>query len=503
MFKFSLPSAIRMEVDNDMDEVPINHDLSSVVFSSYQQRHTFAPTVLNYQDREAVASTALPLLLQRQESGDCKLKLHCQPHEAIVCGSITFKYQGVFALADNTAWQTNSTTSANFFQIGDTAADGPVYVPPFFLNNQFVIADILINDMSINGTSTFGLGSGNLGARAVMNGLMNQPMHEYTYKYGKSHILGDHVEAYYPSADDNTKEMYGVERLYHPTNTEFSSLIDLEFKEEDTLKCWPLGTSLDLKLTTKPLTRRVYRLNNNDNSKVLTFTFTSVRVHYKVGEVYKPDLVRESSIWSFAAVECSIDYHTLAAGQTSAIIDVTNTSSEFIPHFIVVFVAPQDSFAVGTVTRTGPTTSGNIVEAQCRIAGNNHVDFMTCYPAYTVDLTDPFQRQTLVNNWLGRGLNMLATRRDTITVFEEGLCSTTLFDPILPLVTDTSTATHREASSGHMQGHLSLQLKLNGVAANSCLWVCKFGKQDIVLSKQRGSWGLDTLNSRAAFSYNN
>lgn len=485
------------------DEVPFDGDLSEVFFKNYEQRHSIAPTVLQIFDKEAITGgLSLQQLLERGESGECKLALHCQPNEAIVCGSICFKYTGrlVEVSDQNYAWQSSNKDGAEFFQIGSAKVPHTVPLPPLMLNGLFLHADILVNDESTNFASTFGSTLGNLSAQAVMHAYAGQPEFENTFRLYKSHNLGSGaLPPYMPHSAKSTDVLFGFERLYHPTNVEFSSLIDIDYREEDTLKCWPVGCPLTVKLVTKNGAARKLAIPNQGSSKTLTWVFDSVVLTYKTVEVYRSDTAVESSIWSFAGVEITVDYRALATNQATLMYDIT-TGSDYVPHFIIAFVGRLSAFSYAGVTAEGPVATGEIATAKVLFNGSSNTDFMTQYPGYTIDLSMPQHRMTMIQNWIGRAVNMQGPDRHTWTVLERQILSGKDIKMLL-LVTDSSTAVHRESSSGHLSGSMQIVFNFKTVPADSVVWVVKFGKQDIGLRNDGGGWTLDLDRTRAAFTY--
>nr|DAC81167.1 TPA_asm: LO7 [Carp adomavirus] len=475
-----------------------DEDLSFCLQDNQTEYHVAAVMTSRVHTREGQVTNGPTLTQQLNTIGtsDVVIDLQCPPDEAICVGSIFFHARArvrVYVLATGAEfanWQSNAHgTNATFYAAGthgNDNAQGRVEVPCFIMNSQFQAMDVELGQtQSLNAhlsqTRSSEFGSG---ALAVMNHYINEPYESGMHCLNNTGLSGVLHHRQSLSVNTHAGQIEILEKVHHQLNNPYNVLSSWDYDDHDVRKIFPRGLCLRLRACTRDVLDRLCIHNNaagvNGNATHRAMLeFTSVTVRFTTVEVPRgTHRTKEPIETLFATMDMGIRTYNLVANQQKITIPVTETQTQFVPQYVMLWVGPADSFHVlkmGTHSAVIQCLPNAIERASCRLNGNNSPDFMSVYQDHRINLNSGFQRSTMYNCFLSRvGFMPGRSRNAERTPAEHEITSysgdqgranpSSIVGNSVIISTDPSSFLVREASSGLLTGRLDVILEF---AANA------------------------------------
>lgn len=491
---------------DDQDE-----ELQSSFQTNMFKQHIYAPLAHFVMPRVAHSTGGMGaemenVLNNKQSPSELLVDLICQQNESILVGSIEIHAIGKVAHEETATWQTSSTSGAHYVQSGTRKEATVIQVPPFFLNHQFKTVDIEIDGKSMNShLKNASASQGGHGAVAVANTLLNTPR----YTLGYTHMYTDQLTSESPGVvvDSHDQNWEALETLYHQINQTVNTFNTLDTRKEDMLMSFPRGMSMRLRLYTNGGLNDRGLIKVDNTSKKFTAEFVTARIIYKVIVIPEENLEFEKTMARMATVDIGLQQLPLAKGQTSAVIQLSRSRDEFIPHGLVLLVGRLDTFHPPNITySTGIRPVGRVTKVSVLFSGKKDPDFMKIYPDFELATNNLIKRQTMVTAWSGSlGSKFNSSQPLSVSHIEHLLQKNVqLYKHVALIRTDVTNQLHRDASSGVQAGHLDLLVTLAEVDDNEMLWVIRLSKYDIQFIRSQSTngavWSIDSDNTKPAFS---
>ncbi|DAC81229.1 TPA_asm: LO7 [Leatherback sea turtle adomavirus] len=483
-----------------------NHDsdLSGILQENLSEQHVYAPItdILTTREAQVGGGPDLTTILNIDGPREASVLLQCQRDEAILMGSIRFYARGKLQYTGSSnGWKItgkSGPSSATEIRVisGTSSTPDHVTLPPLLLNSQFQTVDIRVGTSgSVNAhlQNLRGSAGGN-GALAVCNRYFNTPQLTgvtLDNSFDDLSQLGNRSGLQIKDSDDPWE---GVETLYHQLNTPCNSLCSTDFDDQETLKILPRGLQLGLKFVTRQFLERVILQPTYSSSagsieagKFLKVVFEEVKVLYTCCRIPQEYIPLEPQAPRFVTMDLGIEAYPLSAAQQSVTVHVTKNDTDFVPHYVILFVGQTSCFHLRNLFMHGFDAVNAIKSFFCTFNGSNTPDFMRIYVDARCALDSLVQRRTMHDCYLGKGALTPGRWREFerppaerhLQLHVESLpASRCVFIP-----TDPSTYLVREASGGISVGRLDVTVELTttAVKAGMSVYVVKFGKQHIQL----------------------
>lgn len=501
-------------------------DLSLTLQENQKEYHLAGSLTTSVHTREATCVGPSPVTqLNQRGTSDIILELEVPKDEAILVGSIYFVAQGkvrIHAAADHAlvpAWGTAAANGGTQFQIVQNANNNPINIPPFVVNSQLTQVDFEVGTtQSINRNlaqvSASEYGAGVLSAlQAYFN--ETQELGYYCLNSSNATVLGSrHAN----QCRTHTEHFHIQERVYHQVNCPFNMLSSWDYDDHNVRKCFPRGMAMKMRAATRPYAERSRIATSHDNAHYALIEWTQLTVKYTT--VVIPDgghRDNEPAETVFATLDMGIRTHDLLAQTPRANVPITFSGTEFVPQWVIVYVAPADAFNLEALrdNMNGLVCVPQAIKSiRCNLQGDLTPDFMMLYQDATITLNDIEQRSAMYNAFLGRvGFLPGRSRKYERSPAEvhilsyggQGAVDAAMRQKIACssaiVLTDPSMGLIREASSGALTGKLTLRVEFNQnvIVNGSKLIVLCITKQQIVFSKVKelpGAAPVYVLNKR-------
>lgn len=464
-------------------------DLAGILHENAREQHIWAPITEKICTREAQTGggAQLTTLLNTDGPTEISALLQCAPDEAIMQGSIRFVVKGRVVHPSVNEWQ-SSNSGNTFVQLSSTENAATVLdLPAFVMNGQFQSVDVQIGpDNSLNAYLNNVRGSsGGHGALALLNEYYNTPSH--------GGIILDNVlsttskDATRPKlkVKKHTDVFDGEETLYHQLNVPNNALTSNDYDDHEVTKVFPRGMQITLRMITKQSIERLVLANDlkSDRARAaMTLKFDKVTIIFTCVTIPREHYV-DTPLYTFATVDIGLEFYVPAVDQQNAVLQVTKTETDFVPAFIVIFVAQREAWNTKSLKTEGVKVPDRLVRAHCNYNGNTTPDFMAQYVDHRINMSDVVQVNTMRNAWLGRAGGVRTRHRylERPNAEHHLLCSTANTPAMnsLLIVTDPSATLVREASGGILTGRLDIHVDLKGIVAGDIIWICKMSKQSV------------------------
>lgn len=491
-------------------EGKVDGSLTYALQANQTEFHILAPLTDQLSTKEAQCHGG-PLLIQQlnaKGTSDIVLDLQCNKDEAILMGSIHFKGEArivgvIAATGARFNWQSNANgTAATYFNTANDNSDTKAYtVPALFANSQFNQLDMEIGPtQSVNSLLPLTMGSeGGNGAQALMSAYFNEPADGGFYKPNCTSAFGaTHRHNMALNGHEQTFEFF--EKVHHQTNVVYNCLCSRDFDDTDCRKIWPRGCSIKIRATTRPYGQRLLLYVSHNGERRLELEFLEVKVLYttvRIPDLTEDDRHRELEPMHsiMATMDVSVRTVGLTADQRFVTVQITHSDSQFVPQWVICFVANQNCFDVVGLNPAGVPGIASVPDAILRgrvnLNGDNSPDFMRVFQDNTIDLRDLWQKMVMMNAFLGKAGALPGKSTAEHTPAEKCILShplgnqaTALADNCLIICTDPSSTLIQECASSVLQGRLEINIDLGpGITAQHRMVVCCFAKQQICVQK--------------------
>nr|DAC81180.1 TPA_asm: LO7 [Grenadier adomavirus] len=478
--------------------------------------------------------------LNSRGTSDVSFHLQCPRDEAILQGSIQWVCEGRVAVITaatgaEVVWQTAGQPGNGAVQfncgpnaVNNNAAAPAVNIPPHVVSSQFTQIDIETGDTPSLNRHLAQVSASECGAGALsaVNAYLNETANPGYYALNSTTVAGL-VHRHGLALNRSTDVFNCVERVHHQINLPFSMLCSWDYDDNHTRKQYPRGMSLRIRCSTRNWQSRSRLATSQDGLHYAHIVWTKVTIKYTTATV--PDGAHrqaEPLETVFATLDMGIRMYQPEANNPHMTIHITTSPTEFIPQWVIVWLAPADCFDVERMRDTVAgmrCVAGAIANIRCNLNGDMTPDFMAIYQDGQITLADEYQRTTMYNGFLGRlgflpgrsreGERSMAERQ--ILAYggqgegperaEKPICSAGI------VLTDPSMTLVREASSGALAGALSLQVQIApqaqaaGQVPSKLVVIC-ITKQQIAFKKAREPEGapptytLSRTSTRPAFT---
>nr|DAC81201.1 TPA_asm: LO7 [Swordtail adomavirus 1] len=510
-----------------------DQDLSLALQENQQEFHIAGTLTSAVHTREGTVVGPSPVAqLRQQGTSEIVIELECPKDEAILIGSIVWEVEGrvnVYNAANaSVPWQVAAGPAEGTvqFSIGANAATTPVRIPPFVVNAQFTQIDLQIgHTASLNKqlaqVSASEVGAGGL---AILQAYLNETHEQGFYCIDDTYAFTQ-VQRINLQSTKTADNWHATERVHHQINCPYNMLCSWDYDDHHVRKILPRGLSLKVRAATRPYNDRCLVAVNHDNTLRAFIEVTNCTIKYSTVTVPPEHRDAEPIDTHIATVDMSIRTYDLLAQTARLSVAITTATHEFVPQFIMVFVAPAATFSLLNMHDSAYCLTAikkAIRSARCNLNGDMTPEFMAMYQDSCINMGDHYQRSTMVNAFLGRiGFLPGRSRKHERSTAEAHLMtysehsdaqqnqpSAQFGCEAVLILTDPSMALIREASSGALTGKLQLKIEFDPakIDQNHKLVVVMATKQQIGLTKVKELPGaapvymVNKVNTRPAFT---